>query len=249
MLWQKEKSQRNLWKISNGLTKKTKQLHENPSKFLSYNCWIKKTLKKITISELVERAGVSRAAFYRNYGSKEEILKSVFESSIAKITKSLDGYNLKTDLYQVWVYLLKEVKKEAKISAVAAIVPVPLMDLVVDAGLLTKLLPQISEKFGLIEPAEKVVDLDNKDKLGGLKDQAVDIAGLVLTRIIVKKTFQGFGGRIIAKQVTKFIPFGGQIVAGTIGYLMFKKIADDHINQCYQQALKLKQANASKTVN
>ena len=63
----------------------------------------KKDFKKITISELVERAGVSRAAFYRNYGSKEEILKSIFESSIAKITKSLDGYNLKTDLYQVWV--------------------------------------------------------------------------------------------------------------------------------------------------
>ena len=32
-----------------------------------------KDLKKITIFELVERAGVSRAAFYRNYGSKEEI--------------------------------------------------------------------------------------------------------------------------------------------------------------------------------
>ena len=67
----------------------------------------KKDLKKITISELVQRAGVSRAAFYRNYDSKEEILESIFQSSIAKITKSLDGYNLKTDLYQVWVYLFK----------------------------------------------------------------------------------------------------------------------------------------------
>ena len=49
----------------------------------------KKDLKKITISELVQRAGVSRAAFYRNYDSKEEILESIFQSSIAKITKSL----------------------------------------------------------------------------------------------------------------------------------------------------------------
>ena len=79
----------------------------------------KKDLKKITISELVQRAGVSRAAFYRNYDSKEEILESIFQSSIAKITKSLDGYNLKTDLYQVWVYLFKEVKKEAKIISLA----------------------------------------------------------------------------------------------------------------------------------
>lgn len=167
----------------------------------------------------------------------------------ATIDKMPSSFNPNIDLDKVKRECEELVKKEAKISAIAAIVPVPLMDLVVDASLLTKLLPQISEKFGLIEPAEKVVDLDNKDKLGGLKDQAVDIAGLVLTRSIVKKMFQGFGGRIIAKQVTKFIPFGGQIVAGTIGYLMFKKIADDHINQCYQQALKLKQANASKTVN
>ena len=43
----------------------------------------KKDLKKITISELVERAGVSRAAFYRNYSSKEEILEGIFKN-IAK---------------------------------------------------------------------------------------------------------------------------------------------------------------------
>ena len=35
----------------------------------------KKELAKISISELVKRAGVSRAAFYRNYDSKEEILQ------------------------------------------------------------------------------------------------------------------------------------------------------------------------------
>ena len=73
------------------------RLHENPSKISLLQLLEKKDLKKITISELVQRAGVSRAAFYRNYGSKEEILESIFQSSIAKITKSLDGYNLKTD--------------------------------------------------------------------------------------------------------------------------------------------------------
>jgi len=30
-------------------------------------------------------------------------------------------------------------------------------------------------------------------------------------------------------------------VAGTIGYLMFKKIAENHINECYQKAKKLQQ--------
>ena len=76
----------------------------------------KKDLKKITISELVERAGVSRAAFYRNYESKEELLESIFQSTVSKITKSLEGYNFKTDLYQIWVYLFKE---EARIISLA----------------------------------------------------------------------------------------------------------------------------------
>ncbi len=79
----------------------------------------KKDLKKITISELVETAGVSRAAFYRNYESKEELLESIFQSTVSKITKSLEGYNFKTDLYQIWVYLFKEAKKEARIISLA----------------------------------------------------------------------------------------------------------------------------------
>ena len=79
----------------------------------------KKDLKKITISELAERAGVSRAAFYRNYESKEELLESIFQSTVSKITKSLEGYNFKTDLYQIWVYLFKEAKKEARIISLA----------------------------------------------------------------------------------------------------------------------------------
>lgn len=138
------------------------------------------------------------------------------------------------------------VKKEAKLSAAAAVVPVPLVDLVVDAGLLSKLLPEISAKFGLID--EQASTSTQKSDFDTMKDRAVNIAGLVLTRSIVKKTFQGFGGRIIAKQVTKFIPFGGQLVAGTIGYLMFKKIADDHIQKCYEQA-KARQSKPLKTVN
>ena len=79
----------------------------------------KKDLKKITISELVERAGVSRAAFYRNYESKEELLESIFQSTVSKITQSLEGYNFKTDLYQIWVYLFKEAKMEARIISLA----------------------------------------------------------------------------------------------------------------------------------
>ena len=79
----------------------------------------KKELTKISISELVKRAGVSRAAFYRNYDSKEEILESVFKCSVHNIMEQLSHYDVKTDLYLVWVHLFREARKEAKVIQLA----------------------------------------------------------------------------------------------------------------------------------
>ena len=79
----------------------------------------KKDLTKISISELVKRAGVSRAAFYRNYDSKEEILESVFKRTVHNIMEQLHHYDLKTDLYMVWVHLFREARKEARVIQLA----------------------------------------------------------------------------------------------------------------------------------
>ena len=79
----------------------------------------KKELAKITISELVHRAGVSRAAFYRNYTSKEQMLEEIFGKTVQKIMDKLGQFNLRTELYQVWLILFKEAKKEARLISLA----------------------------------------------------------------------------------------------------------------------------------
>ena len=79
----------------------------------------KKELKKITISELVERAGVSRAAFYRNYSSKEQILEEIFKNTVQGITDKLEEFNFKTEMYQIWLFIFKEAKKEARVISLA----------------------------------------------------------------------------------------------------------------------------------
>ncbi|HAO59431.1 MAG TPA: hypothetical protein DCQ89_03435 [Psychrobacter sp.] len=141
------------------------------------------------------------------------------------------------------------VKKRAKYSAGAAIIPVPFVDIAIDAGILTQLLPEISARFGLISERESAIDLDAKEiHWSEMKNRAVDFAGLMATRGVVKKTVQGYGGRIVAKQVTKFIPLGGQMVAATMGYMIFKKIANDHINQCYKLAKNIQQNQHSQNV-
>ena len=153
------------------------------------------------------------------------------------------------DLEKVKAQCQALVKKRAKYSAGAAVVPVPFLDVAIDAGLLTSLLPEISERFGLIEERESAIDLESRDvHWKELKNRAVDFAGLMATRGVVKKTVQGFGGRIVAKQVTKFIPLGGQMVAANMGYMIFKKIAFDHINECYKLAKDIQQKQHGKNV-
>lgn len=144
---------------------------------------------------------------------------------------------------------LAMVKKRARVSAGIAVVPVPFFDVAVDAGMLTQLLPAISERFGLLKDRQGAVDLESREvHWKELKDRTVDFAGLMATRGIVKKTVQGFGGRIAAKQVTKFIPLGGQMVAATMGYMIFKKIAVDHVNECYKLAKEIQTKQHGKNV-
>lgn len=166
--------------------------------------------------------------------------------SAEKLPNTIDP---ELDLEKVKTQCQALVKKRAKYSAGAAIVPVPFLDVAIDAGLLTSLLPDISERFGLIEGRESAIDLESRDvHWKEVKNRAVDFAGLMATRGVVKKTVQGFGGRIVAKQVTKFIPLGGQLVAATMGYMIFKKIAFDHINECYKLAKDIQQKQHGKNV-
>ena len=166
--------------------------------------------------------------------------------SAEKLPKTIDP-NL--DLDQVKKECIAIVKRRAKVSAGVAIVPVPFFDVAVDASMLTMLLPDISERFGLLEDRRAAVDLESRAiHWSALKDRTIDFAALMATRGIVKKTVQGFGGRIAAKQVTKFIPLGGQLVAGTMGYMIFKKIATDHIDECYKLAKDIQQKDHGKNV-
>ncbi|WP_227431065.1 hypothetical protein [Psychrobacter sp. I-STPA6b] len=153
------------------------------------------------------------------------------------------------DLEKVRAECRELVKKRAKYSAGVAVIPVPFLDVAVDAGMLTQLLPEISHRFGLISERETAIDLETKEVYWKeIRERAVEFAGLMATRGIVKKTIQGFGGRIVAKQVTKFVPLGGQMVAASLGYMIFKKIAFDHIEECYKLAKNIQQKQHGKNV-
>ena len=137
------------------------------------------------------------------------------------------------------------VKKRAYLSAGASAVPIPLLDVAFDATLLSQLLPEISVKFGLAEAQMAVYNPETHEvdwKVVG--SRGVAFAGLVASRGVTRMAIQGMGTRILSRQVIKFIPLGGTIVAASMGYFVFKKIAMNHIDECYKVAKGL-QRNAS----
>ncbi len=139
----------------------------------------------------------------------------------------------------------KLVKSRAKYSAGVAIIPIPFLDVFVDAGLLSVLLPEITAKFQLIDNPNDLDKLSSQDeRTKEIRDRVFEFAGLIFTRGMVKKSIHGFGGRILTKQIGKYIPFGGQLVSAGLGYMIFKKVANDHIEECYQLASKIQKRSA-----
>ena len=120
-------------------------------------------------------------------------------------------------------------RKRALVSAGVAVVPVPFLDVVVDASMLTVLIPEISQRFGLAPETKKLAWTE-------IARRGSQFLGLVVTRTIVRQSVQGMATKIISKQVAKFVPFGGQIVAAGLGYFVLRRIVYQHIDDCYAVA-------------
>jgi len=67
-----------------------------------------KEMEKISISEIVKRAGVSRTAFYSHYQTKEDVLKSAWGDVIDQIIQLAPG-NPRDEGY--WLPLFTETKR------------------------------------------------------------------------------------------------------------------------------------------
>ncbi len=129
------------------------------------------------------------------------------------------------------------VRKISWVSAGAAALPVPLFDIAVDVGILIKLVPEINRRFGL-EP-EHIQAMEEETRLRVWKRRAErgsELIGMVVTRTLIQRSLQTMGTRVVARQVTKFIPLGGQIVSATLGYWVMRKLAYRHVDDCFEVA-------------
>ena len=135
----------------------------------------------------------------------------------------------------------KLLNKRALIAAAASAVPVPGLDWAVDAAMLSKLIPEINKEFGLTPEQLDQLDPTKRDQV----QKAVSMVGSVLigkliSRDLVIKAATKIGMRLTTKQLAKYVPFAGQIVAATVGYAAIRYLGEQHMKDCIRVA---RQAN------
>ena len=75
---------------------------------------VKKDISKITVTEIVSKAGVSRTAFYKNYKTKEDILHDIVGPFLQAIDNKLARKG-STSLYEWFLIFFLEVKKNSRV--------------------------------------------------------------------------------------------------------------------------------------
>jgi hypothetical protein len=129
----------------------------------------------------------------------------------------------------------KLLNRRALAGAAAGVVPVPGLDWLVDAALLSKLIPAISAEFGLTP--EQLERLPKRKREQVEKATAVVgslVIGKFITRELVIKTAAAVGKRLTIKRAAKFVPFAGQALSALIGYTAIRYLGEEHIRDCVQ---------------
>mgnify|MGYP001095248823 CR=1 FL=1 len=68
-------------------------------------------ISDITITDIVKKAGVSRTAYYRNYSSKEDILRSMIDDIASKVIMAMQLQFPLTNTYDYWFSLFNTLQE------------------------------------------------------------------------------------------------------------------------------------------
>ena len=127
----------------------------------------------------------------------------------------------------------KLLNKRALVAAVASAVPVPGLDWAVDAALLSRLIPEINKEFGLTPAQLDQLDPKKRDQV----QKAAAMVGSVLigkfiSRDLILKATSKIGVRLTTKQLAKYVPLAGQVVAATVGFAAIRYFGEEHMKDC-----------------
>ena len=133
----------------------------------------------------------------------------------------------------------KLLHKRALLAGAVSAVPVPGLDWAVDAAMLSRLIPEINREFGLTPQQLDSLNPKKREQV----QKAVTMVGSVLIGKLISKDLvvaaaTKIGMRLTTKQLAKYVPFAGQIVAATVGYAAIRYLGEEHMKDCIRVAQK-----------
>lgn len=127
----------------------------------------------------------------------------------------------------------KRLTKTAAMASAASIIPLPGIDIAVDAAALIRLIPQINREFGLtpeqieqLSPNKQLIIYKAIVSIGGA------MVGKLITRELVIEALKAVGVRLTVKQATKYIPLAGTALSAAIGFAAMQYVGRQHIKEC-----------------
>ncbi len=142
-----------------------------------------------------------------------------------------------TDLLDAVRRCRKLLNRRALMAAAASTVPLPGLDWVLDAALMSRLIPAINEYFGLT-PAQiaKLPDAKREQVQKALAVVGSVVVGQFVTRDLVVTMAKSVGKRLTAQQAAKYVPLAGQAVSAVLGYSAVRYLGEEHIKDCVRVA-------------
>jgi len=129
----------------------------------------------------------------------------------------------------------KMLNRRALTSAAASAVPVPGIDWLVDAAMMSKLIPAINEEFGLTpQQLDRLPERKREQVQKAVTVVGSMVIGRLVTRDLVLRTAASVGKRLTVKQATKYVPLAGQAISALIGYSAIRYLGEQHIIDCIQ---------------
>ena len=143
------------------------------------------------------------------------------------------------ELDRIKLECMQMVNKRALLSGAAAVVPLPGIDISADITIMVELLMEINKRFGLSEQQLNQMDLERKKVLLVIiSSVGSELAGRTVSAGMVRSLLKRVSNRVVAKQVSRFVPFAGQAVSAGISYAAMRYLGRNPVEQCYQIALR-----------
>ena len=198
-------------------------------------------LKSAIKQDVIEQIGEDKKIYFVSNKTKEgfEELYEAISSDIDDELKdrwhrSAKAYTLQ-HLQKKQEACKRKITKSAGLAAANGFNPIPGVNVAVDIGILINLFADIKKSYGLSE-----------NKINSLSGAVMSGIAPFANKVIEYATKEGlmlllkeFATTTVVRNVSKYVPMVGQLIAGSVGFAITKGAGDSYLEACHKVAEKI----------